>query len=790
MRNLPRQLHYAVRTFLRAPGFAITVVLTLGLGVGANIAVFSAIDSVLLRPLPFPDGDRLVRVSQTVEGSGETSIAPVRLEDWRSQASTFDALSGYYVEDVTETSGEFPQNLRRASVAPHFLEVLGVAPLLGRDFAPTEYAGVPSVVVVSERYWRERLGGSPAALSQQVRIGAQSFSIVGVAAPHFPAEDVELWMPAAVNNSFGRSRQSAWYTGIGRLKSGVTLADARADLAVVQSRLAAEYANTDRRIGAQIASLKDTVVGGARRSLWLVFGAVSVLLLITCTNVATLFLTRAARRQYEIAIRRSYGASISSVIGQTLVDTGVLAVIGTAFGLALAAGALQLFRSLAAGIIPRAAEMSLGARTPMYTAAAIAVVTLLCGLLPAVRSARADFGGKLAGARGQVSTSHTLHWLLVGVQVALCVVLLSGAGLLLRSFQELSRTNPGFDPQSVLTFRVSGTFADAGDWQRLQERIGRTIAELSRLPGVEGAATSATLPGVPTQYEAEYSLSERRTDLEASLFAEQRPVSPSYFATLGIAVLEGEVCQLAGGQDAPVMVNRVFVDRYFKGVPAVGRELYGVSEGSRAGRIVGIVSDARERGLDREPSPTVYWCTNANGPSPYYLVRTRAEPAAVTGALRERLKELEPLRAVYEVAPLDQRIGDSFAENRLRAVLLASFAVSALVLACIGVYGTLSYIVSLRRREVGLRLALGAVPRNIVSELMWRMLRVVCAGCVAGLVLTAAFGKALSGMLYGVSPSDPNTFVSAVLAVLIVASVACFVPAIRAARLDPMAVLR
>jgi putative ABC transport system permease protein len=795
MEALLRDTQYAIRSLARTPGFTLTVLLTLALGIGANSAVFSVIDAVLLRPLPFPGGDRLMRLRQIQDRSGETNIAPVRLEEWNRLNSTFDAITGYYMEDVSDTSGDVPERVRRAFVAPRFLDVWGIGPAIGRGFTAAEHStGGASAVLVSDRYWRRRAGADPNVLNRTIRIGNASFPIVGVmpATFLFPDRTVDLWFPVAVDSPYAQSRRATWYTGVGRLKPGVTHEQARANLRIVQAQLREQHAETDRTIEVDVAPLKESTVGGVRRSLWLVFGAVTVLLLITCTNIAALLLSRGAHRQHEIALRRSLGASRAAVTAQMLIEAAVLAAAGGALGLAVAAGAAAALRSAAADL-PRMDEIGLDWTVVLYTLASVVAVALLCGLLPAIRSARDDPAGTLSEApRTQVSTRHSLQWLLVGAQVALSVTLLAGAGLLLRSFVELSRVNPGFEPSGVLTFRVSGNFAETGDYERLVQRIEGTLEHLRTLPGVHGAASAVMLPGLSRQYEGTFALVEARDEADRRLVAESRIVSPEYFAVMQIPVVGGELCRSQPrGSTRAVMLNRTFVTRYLSGwESAIGLHLVAGDVTSPTSRVVGIVGDARERGLDRAPEPTVYTCYSTPNPTPYFLLRTDVEPMALAQTVRLKIKEIEPLRSVYDIAPLEERIEGAFAENRLRTTLLVLFAVAALSLACVGLYGTLSYMVSLRRREVGLRLALGAARGGIVRQFLLQALRVVGVACVCGLALSVAFTRVLSGMLYGVSPLDPVVLAGVVAVVLVIASLAALIPATRAALVEPMQVLR
>jgi putative ABC transport system permease protein len=793
--TLLRQLRHAVRALRRTPGFTATVVLTLALGIGANSAIFSVIDAVLLRPLPFPDSDRLVRLRQARET--ESSIAPLRLEDWNRLSASFEAISGFYVEEVSDTTGDLPQQLRRAVVAPRFLEVLGVAPALGRPFNAEEYRlGGRASVLISDRYWKSRLASGPQAVGSIIRIEDRPYSIVGILPAHFafPNRDVDLWWPYPIDGPLAQdtadNRQLQWYTGIGRLKPGASLAQAHADLALVQGRLARQFPDTDDNLAVRIVPLKDTFGGNVRSSLWLLFGAVSLLLLIACTNIAALLMSRTAKREGEIAVRISLGASRGVIAGELFTEVAVLVFAGAAAGLTVAAGASKAFHAFAPRL-PRLEEIGIEPRMLIYTVACAIGVALLCGLLPAMRGVRT-----LAQTRESTrAPRHTIQWLLVGLQVALSVMLLSGAGLLVRSLEALWRVDPGFDASRMLAFRLSGNwnehYQDAGG---LVSRINATLEQLATLANVEAVATSWTLPGAPGPYEIEFAVAGRPTTAPP-VVAAWRTVSPGYFNTMGIRLLVGDLCRsLPAGIHRPgaaldVMVNRSFAERYFRGRSPIGSHVSWDS-GSLAGRISGVVGDARELGIDHRTGPTVYACDSAPNPFPWFVMRTSGEPDSIAIAVRQHLARLEPLRSVYDMAPLEERIGDAYAQNRLHTWLLTLFALTALGLVCGGVYGTLSYAVGLRRREVALRLALGALRRNVVRQLMATSVRIVGMAAVCGLIFALPFAQTLSTMLYGVSPADPATLFGVLAIVVTVAFLAALIPAARATFVQPMRALR
>ena len=808
-------LKSAFRFIRKSPTFSATVILTLALGIGANSAVFSAIDAILLRPLPFPNGDQLMRLGQynPKAKSPQTFVAPVRLEDWNRMNSAFQMMSGYYRDDGSETSGVLPEKVAEAFVAPRFLQVLGVSPALGRDFsADEEHFGGPNTVLISDGFWRRRFQGDPNVIGKKLRINGFSYSIVGImpASFLFPDRDADLWVPVPPDAPYAQSREYTWYAVIGRLKPRVTVEQARANLTTVQVQLGKAFAKPDAELAVAIQPLKETRVGDVRRSLWILFGSVSLLLLIACTNIVALLLARATQRQHEISVRFSLGATRAAIVTQLLTEAFVLSFIGAALGLFVAGGASSVFRSLA-GSLPRVEEIRLDGRIVIYSLACSVVATILCGLLPAIRGTRRNISGSLAQAnRTQVSGRNPLQWTLVGVQVALAVTLLAGAGLLLRSFQALGRVSPGFEASHVLTFHISASYGETVDWKRLTQRIDRTLDELRGVPSVEAAGASATVPGVPSQYQTELRFTEGEQDPEHKMVTESRFITPGYFATMKIPLLSGELCREPRFISTPadptgtqhteattlqVLVNRSFADTYPAGSTVIGHHLQVLNNPflrpSDIGEVRGIVGDAREEGMNRPPSPTVYWCFGApGGPDPFYLVRTRTEPMAMAETVRKMIHEIEPARSVFNIMPLEEHLDEAFAENRLRTVLLASFAATAVSLACVGLYGTLSYSVSIRRREVGLRLALGALQGQIVKQFLLQGLGVALLGCVAGWVLAAVFGRVLSGMLYGVTSSDVPTLTAVVLLVLVVAAVASLVPAIRAARVEPMNVLR
>jgi predicted permease len=788
-------LKSAWRFIRKSPTFSLTVILTFALAIGANSAVFSAIDAILLKPLPFPEADQLVRVDQYDPKNPRpaTFVAPVRLEDWNRLNSTFQALTGYYTEDVSETTGPLPEKATRAWISTHFFQVWGEVPALGREFTPEEEnLHGPDAILISDRFWHRRFNAEPGVIGKNLRLDGHEYPIVGVMPPSFlfPNREADLFSPLPVGFSYGEPRANNWFTVVGRLKGGVSIEQGRANLATVQAQLGRQFPKTDGALSVGVQALKETTIADSRRSLWLLFGSVTLLLLIACANIVALLLSRAAQRQHEMSVRFSLGASRGALIAQLLTETFLLALIGSVLGLAVAAGASGFFRSLAAQL-PRVEEIHLDARIVLYALGCSVVVTFLCGLVPAIRGTRSGLAGSLAQTgRSQVSGRNPLQWLLVGVQVALAVTLLAGAGLLLRSFQELGRVSRGFDSSHILAFQLSMNWGETSDMKKLRQFTDHILETLRATPGVESTAISVGVPGVPFQFQTELKLLEGRAETEPKLVAQNRFVSASYFQAMRIPLLTGETCRETDGPPS-VVVNRAFADAYFNGTSVIGHHVQPVGLGySAPGEIVGISGDARESGLDHPPVPTAYWCAPVAQPGTYFLARTHNDPMSMVETIRRQLRDVEPARSAYDFAALEQHYSEALGENRLRTVLLSFFAATALLLACIGLYGTLSYNVDLRQREVGLRLALGALRGQIVKQFLWQGLAVCLAGCLGGFALAVASTRILSGLLYGVSPTDFPTLFGVILLVLMVAATASLLPSLRASRVEPMQVLR
>jgi predicted permease len=778
----------AVRSVARRRSLALTVAVTLALGIGANAAIFSAIDAVLLKPLPFPAPDRLMRLHEVPEARPESPslVAPVRLEEWNRLTRSFDGLAGSYFENMTETSGPLPERLAAMRTSARFFAVLGVPAALGRTTSPAEEIhGGPAVAVISHAYWRERFGSDPAIVGRALVVSGRSRTIVGVMPPAFryPDDATQAWIPAQMQAGLLSARQARFYTAVGRLKAGVAPEAAQAELSVIQKRLGEAFPPTDRGWLAGVVPLKEEQVGGLRRSLWLLFGAVALVLLAACSNVACLQLADGARREHELAVRFALGAPRRVVVRQLLREGVVLAAAGAVGGLLVARAAIGLLRT-AAIELPPSAELVLDARLLAFTLSLGLATTILFALLPALRATRRDVADRLArGGRSHVGRGQRLQRALVTLQIAVAVVLLAGSALLLRSFAQLQRVSPGFDPEGVLAFRMSASWGESPE--SVAARQLRTLDRLRDVPGVTAASISNVLPGRAGYPPGEFTIAGRGGD--ETLLALNRQVSAGYFAAMRIPLLEGEICRDDPRLDAPrtTVVNRAFADRFFPAEPAIGRTL-----GDRR-RIVGIVGDAREQGLATLPSPTLYNCgLLPYWPDPFFVVRTDPTRGVTMPDVRRALKEIEPGRAVYAASTLTDTIAASLGQRRLGTIALGLFAAMALGLVAVGVYGMLAQHVAQRRREIGLRTALGARPLQLMTEIARYSSRVTLAGLALGLGGALAATGSMTSLVFGLSPRDPWTYVMVSLVIIGIAAGATIVPVSRAVRVDPVKTLR
>jgi putative ABC transport system permease protein len=785
----------ALRGFRHRRVVAVTIILTLTLGIGANSAIFSMVDAVLLRPLPYPAPDRLVTVYELNRGLKQATqlVAPVRLEEWNRANRSFTGLAGSYFENMTDTTGALPERVEAMRVSPRFFSVLAVPAAIGRTFTPQEdLFGGPRAIVLSDAFWRKRFNGDPAAVGRQLVLTGVSHTIVGVmpASFQYPTATTEMWTPAQFAGSMMRERRARLYLTVGRLVPGVTLELAEADLTGIQTRLGEQFADTDRGWGASMVPLNEEKVGDVRRSLWFLFAAVALVLLAACGNVACLLLADATRREHEVAVRLALGASRATVIRQLLTEGFVLAMIGAALGLLAARWGIDVLRRTATHL-PQVDAIRVDGRLVLFTIVVGALTTILCALAPALEATKADPASALTrGGRGHIGGRRLAQRALVATQAAVAIILLAGAGLLIRSFVRLQQVSPGFDPANVLTFRMSASWAEPA--AAVIGRQARTLARLEAIPGVASAAVSQAMPAGVSFPPGQFAIVGR--DTTERLFSHGRSVSGSYFRTLHIPMLQGATCSSdpAAPSSSKALVTLAFADQFFSGTSPIGHAVTapGLPTGQKV-EITGIVGDVREGGLMHPAEPLIYWC----GYSPYwpdahFVVRTEPSHPVTLAAIRGALLEIEPKRALYSVRSLSEALSDSVSQQRLTTVLLSLFAATAVLLAGVGLYGALSQLVAARRREIGVRMALGARAGQILATVVGQAAAVTGIGILVGLGGALALARFMATLVFGVAVRDPLTFAIVPLVLLAVATVAAIVPARRAAAIDPMDALR
>jgi len=794
-----QSLYRTYRGLLKRPKFFLAVVLTLTLGIGANSAIFSVVDAVLLKPLPYPGGERLVAIFQANlrKNIPRDDLSPALVEDFKSMNQTFVGIAAAETENIAETSGQLPEKLVRAPVSPGFFSVLGMPPLLGRTFSPDEdlYHG-PNVAVISERLWRRRYNADPGILSKSLRIADSAYPIAGVmpASFQFPSIEVDIWTPAKLPPVVMRMRGERWYSSIGRVREGVDIRTAQADLAAVQGRLAQRYPVTDANWSPFLEPLGQRTTSGASRPLWILFGAVSVLLLIACVNVACLLLAEGNRREREMAVRFSLGARRRTLVGDLMFESLCLALPGAGLGLLMANWGADLFRHSGA-TLPRVEQVHLDWRIVLFTLTVGVVTTIVFGLFPALRLTRGDTALMLArGSRAHTRGHQPVLRVLAGAQIALAIVLLVGAGLLIRTLSRLGQAPLGFQPDPVLAFRLSAGWGEKNSMPQVQQRLLRTLAALETVPGVQSAATTLSLPGSGEEYPQQFHIVGKDTESEGQqVFADMQVVAPNYFRVLGIPILAGETCRQAATSDPvqPILINRAFADKFFPNQNPLHQRLIVPPPYPGTYEILGVSGDVREHGYAHDPRPTVYGCdVPGYFPDPEFLVKASGDPLLLSEAIRQRMRVLEPNRAVYDVKRLADYLTSSLSERRFQTTLLSIFGITALLLAAVGLYGVMTFIVSERTREIGLRVALGARPTQVLAHVFRQGAITTAGGLAAGMVLAAATSRYIASLLFGVTPFDSATLAAVILLLAVVSGAAIWVPARRATRVDPMEALR
>lgn len=802
-----QEFRYVVRSLSRAPGFTLIVVLTLALGIGANASVFSVVNALMLQPVAYPNAERLVVAWEISPGSGESYmyLSPPNLQDWRDRVRSLEALAAFAAADQFVTLPEETLRVRGALVSWNLGRTLGVQPRLGRDFRPEDdVAGAPPVALISEELWRERFGAREDVVGSPIRLSTGEATVVGVLPASFdfpPAINLEgqvipqhaqIFLPFALDYA-AQHRQAHYMTAIGLLRDGATLESVRAELSTVARALAVEYPATNEGRGATAVPINYAVLGEFGTALKLLLGAVGLVLLIACVNVANLMLGRSTTRQREYAIRAALGAGQRPLLRQTIVESQVLATLGGIVGLAAAVVGTRLLVRIAPATIPNLDQVSVDGPVVAFAIAISMLTGLLFGLVPALRTRAPNLQAlMMLGGRGGVTRSESrLRGGLIIAEVALSLLLLFGAGLLLRSLRALQRIDAGVAIENVLTARLSLASTLFPDAARVRSTYAELEQRLAALPGVEAAGFAFNVPlasdfqGTSARFEGEAPPGpdeDRRTHFTST--------TPGYFAAMGIPLLAGRVHDQRDDADAPpvVVVNKAFADRFFPGGDALSHRLLW----QQPVAIIGVVGDVRLESITDEPRPIIYFPhaqTNSYR-SMTAIVRSGLPPEALLTSVRSEIRSVDPGIPVFDVATMNQVIARALAGPRFSATLLMVFAFLALALAAVGIYGVVSYMVAQQTRDIAVRMALGARPNDELGRVIGSGLRLVSLGLILGLLAAFATGRVLTSLLFQVQPTDPVVLLGVSAFLMLTAVVAAAVPAIRASRTSPLTVLR
>ncbi|MCA1619677.1 MAG: ABC transporter permease [Acidobacteria bacterium] len=801
MRTLLQDVRFGLRVLWKRPGFTAVALAVLALGVGANTAIFSVVNAVLLRPLPYPGSERVVAFDgiNPSKGVEESNMSAPDFADWKAQARSFEALSIYTEGGSNLTGAGEPERVTAAWVGPDFFRAIGVGAARGRALLPEdEDPGAALVVVISHGLWQRRFGSDPGAVGRTVELGGRSREVVGVMPPGFDfPRRAELW--GALQLEVAKEpRDNRSYQVLGRLREGVSLAQAQAELDTITARLAEGYPVTNTGWGVDLDPLKEETVGEMRSALLLLLAAVALVLLIACANVANLLLARAAGRRREVALRLALGAGRWRVARQMLTESLLLALAGGALGAGLGVWLTDLLVALAPENTPRLAEASLDARVLLFAAGATLLTGLAFGIVPALQASRADLGETLKeGGRGSSGGRSRVRSALVVAEVALSLLLLAGAGLLVKSFARLQAVSPGFDSEGVLTARVSLPGARYKEPAQKAEFYRALTERLGALPGVEAAGATVSLPLGGSNLSVWRGLipEGRPATPESDAPAAYAVVTPGYFRTMRIPLRAGRVFDERDDANSPkvIVINETLARKVFGGQEPLGRHVTIWRDEEFPRQIVGVVGDTKPSSLDAEGAPQMYvpHAQDAGWGGLSVAVRARGgDPSALAPLLREEVRALDRQLPVYDVKTMGKVWADSTAYRRVTMFLMAGFAAAALLLAGVGLYGVLSYTVAQRTHEIGIRMALGAQGRDVLRLVVRQGMLLTLAGLGVGLAVALLLTRLMTGLLYGVSAADPAVYALVSLLLAAVALVACLVPARRATKVDPMVALR
>jgi putative ABC transport system permease protein len=794
-------LKFALRQLLKSPGFTFVAVFTLALGIGACTAIFSVINGVLLRPLDYPEAERLMVLKETqLPDFSQFSVSPPNFLDWEKQLKSFERMAAYNGTSLNLTGDREPQRLVGVKATAHYFDVYRIKPVLGRTFLSEEDApGKEKVVVLSHPLWQRLFGGAENVIGRPLQLNGEPYTIIGVAPAGFgAAANTDAWVPMAfpADETAGDNRGAHYINVIARLKAGVTPAQADAELKVLAAQLAKQYPDSNKGWGAFAVRLLDYTVRDVRAVLYTLLGAVGCVLLIACANIANLLLARASARHREISIRAALGAGRGRLMRQLLTESVLLAVVGGTLGILFAKWGLDALLALAPASLPRIAAIQLDA-TVLAGSMALSLLTgVIFGLAPAWLAARTDVNEALKqGSRGSTEggARGRLRGTLVVVEVAAALVLLAGAGLLVRSFVTLAHVDPGFTPEHATLLRLSLPGKKYGKPAQQVAFADALLARLAALPGVTAVGMTHAMP-IVGDWVLGFTLNGRPPIAPSDLpNTNYYSVTPGYFPAMGIRLVRGRLFNERDDAKAPrvALINETLARQHFPHEDPIGKQI-NVTNGPDTWReIVGIVSDVKQYGVDRPTTNQTYepYAQQPYG-NPNFVIRTAGPPAAILSSLRPAIYAVDKDQPVASIRPLEAIMADNIARQRFAMTLLTVFAVVALIIAAVGIYGVMAYTVTQRTGEIGIRLALGAQPRDVLQLILTHGGKLVGAGLLLGLVLALAGGRIVQSILFSTNARDPLTFAAITTLLALVALVACLLPARRATKVDPMVALR